>query len=95
MAPQFVADVTLYPTNEGRKKLTVHLGWGCPCFVSKSRLPNGYDAWPLLEESMAPGDRRRLGFVFLSGEEAADVFRKAGTFYLWELGFIGEAVVVL
>jgi hypothetical protein len=32
--------------------------------------------------------------VFLSGKEAADVLRKAGTFYLWEGRFVGEAVVV-
>jgi hypothetical protein len=43
---------------------------------------------------MAPGDRRRLGFVFLSGEQTANLFRRAGRFFLWEGGFIGEAVVV-
>jgi hypothetical protein len=43
---------------------------------------------------MHPGDRRRLGFVFLSGEEAAEIMRRAGRFYLWEGGFIGEADVV-
>jgi len=50
--------------------------------------------WPILDETLAPGDRRRLGFVFLSGEKAADIMRKAGTFYLWEGRIIGEAVVV-
>ena len=54
----------------------------------------GWDAWPLLEEPLEPGDRRRLGLVFLSGEETADVFRRTGRFYLWEGRFIGEAVVV-
>ena len=94
MSPQLVADVTLYSTAEGGKKLTVHPGWGCPCCCSKSSPVVGYDGWPLLMEPLAPGDSRRLGFVFLSGEEAADVLRKAGTFYLWEGRFIGEAVVV-
>jgi hypothetical protein len=32
--------------------------------------------------------------VFLLGEESAVVMRQAGTFYLWEGHFIGEAKVV-
>jgi len=62
--------------------------------VSKSEPLTGWDGWPLLDEPLGPGERRRLGFVFLSGERAADIFRKAGRFYLWEGGFIGEAIVV-
>ena len=51
--------------------------------------------WPLLGDTpIEPGERRRLGFVFLSGEEAAVIMRQAGTFYLWEGGFVGEAKVV-
>lgn len=94
MSPQLIADVTLYPTAEGGKTLAAQPGWGCPCAVSKSSPLICWDAWPLLEEPLAPGDRRRVGFVFLSGEEAADILRKAGRFYLWEGRFIGEAVVV-
>ena len=30
----------------------------------------------------------------MSGEEATEIFRNAGKFYLWEGGFIGEATVV-
>jgi hypothetical protein len=73
--------------------LAAQPGWGCPCTVSKSPPLVGYDAWPLLREPLAPGEARRLGFVFLSSE-ATDVFRKAGTFYLWEGGFVGQAIVV-
>jgi hypothetical protein len=55
----------------------------------------GYDGWPLLGDTpLAPGDKRRLGFVFLSGEEAAQIMRTAGKFYLWESRIIGEATVV-
>jgi hypothetical protein len=43
---------------------------------------------------MAPGERRRVGYVFLSGPKAADYFRAAGKFYLWELRLIGEATIV-
>jgi hypothetical protein len=94
MPPQLIADVILYPTAEGGKMLAAQPGWGCPCCCSKSSPVVGYDGWPLLKEPLAPGDSRRLGFVFLSGKEAADVLRKAGTFYLWEGRFVGEAVVV-
>jgi hypothetical protein len=93
-SPQLIADVTLYPTSEGGKSLIAQPGWGCPCCSTKSIPARGWDGWPILEGPLAPGDRRRLGFVFLSGEQAADVLRKAGTFYLWEGRFIGEASVV-
>ncbi len=93
-SPELVADVYLYPTADGGKKLTVQPGWGCPCSCSKSTDEGLYDAWPLLDAPLAPGERRRLGFVFLSGEEAAVSLRRAGTFYLWEGRFIGEATVV-
>ena len=93
--PELVADVTLYPTASGGRRSTAFLGWGCPCCVSNKPPIVGYDGWPLLDETpLNPGDRRRLGFVFLSSKEAADVMRAAGKFYLWEGGFIGEAVVV-
>ena len=94
MAPQLIADLTLYPTSEGGKKLTIQLGYGCPCLVSKAEPLVGYDGWPLLEEPLPSGSSRRVGFVFLSGQEAADIIRNAGKFYLWEGRFIGEAVVV-
>lgn len=93
MSPRLIADVTLYPTDEGGRKLAAQPGWGCPCCCSKTPT-SCYDGWPLLEEPLSPGDHRRLGFVFLSGEEAATAFRKAGTFYLWEGRIVGEAVVV-
>ncbi|HYL13141.1 MAG TPA: hypothetical protein VEV41_08900 [Terriglobales bacterium] len=94
MSPQLVADVYLYSTADGGKQLTVQPGWGCPCSCSKSTDTVFYDGWPLLDAPFAPGERRRLGFVFLSGDDAAVVLRRAGTFYLWERRFIGEATVV-
>ena len=48
----------------------------------------------MLDAPFAPGERRRLGFVFLNGEDAAAVLRRAGTFYLWEGRFIGGAKVL-
>src|SRR6185437_3541183 len=92
ISPQLVANVRLYPTSEGGKRLPVQPGWGCPCRVSKTAA--GWDGFPQLDGPMSPGEIRRLGFVFLSGDEAASQLRQAGHFYLWEGGFIGEATVI-
>jgi hypothetical protein len=95
MSPQLVADVTLYPVEKGGRKSSALPGWGCPCCVSRQEPITGYDGWPLLGDmAIEPGEQRRIGFVFLSSEEAASILRKAGTFYLWEGRFIGEAKVV-
>jgi len=102
--PHLIADVKLYPTEEGGAKQAKLPGWGCLCCTSKnasvvgkdgvSRL-FGYDGWPQLNASFAPGERRRLGFVFLlPANEAAIALQSVGTFYLWEGRFIGEAVIV-
>ena len=94
MCAELVADVYLYSTSEGGKQVAVQPGWGCPCSCSKSADALFYDGWPILNVPFAPGERRRLGFVFLSGTDAAAVLRRAGTFFLWEGRFIGEATVV-
>jgi hypothetical protein len=95
MAPQLHAVVTLYSTSDGGRPSPAVPGWGCPCCVSKAGPVVGYDGWPLLGDTpLAPGEHRKVGFVFLSGESAAEIFRKAGTFYLWEGKIIGEATVV-
>jgi hypothetical protein len=95
VAPQLIADVTLYPSTAGGRKSAAQPGWGCPCCVSKDSPIVGYDGWPLLGDlALAPGESRQLGFVFLSGDEAVALFRNSGVFYLWEGGFIGEAKVV-
>lgn len=96
MVPHVIADVTMYPTAEGGRVSAAHPGWGCPCCVSRDPPIVGYDGWPLLgETTLGPGDQRRLGFWFASGEEAAEIMRAAGRFYLWEGKFIGEAVIVM
>lgn len=96
--PELIADLSLYPTEQGGRHRPVRLGWGCPCVVDRSlEEVEGWDGWPLLGdlEEVRPGETRRaVGFVFFSGEEAANKMRAAGRFYLWEGWFIGEAVVV-
>ena len=93
MTPSLCADVRLYATDEGGKTQPALPGWGCPCMVSMMEPLSGYDAWPLLgEEPLKPGERRQVGFVFLS-QEGAETMKRAGRFYLWEGRFVGEAVV--
>ena len=94
--PHLLADVTMYATGNGGRASPAYPGWSCPCMVSQAEPLMGWDAIPLLGEgALAPGERRRLGFYFLSGEEAARVIRDAGRFYLWEGKFVGEAVVAV
>jgi hypothetical protein len=93
-SPDLVADIRLYPTSDGGARLTKQPGWGCPCSCSKSADALFYDGWPLLDGPLAPGESRRVGWVFLPGADAAAVLHRAGTFYLWEGHFIGEATVV-
>jgi hypothetical protein len=91
--PDLIADVYLYPTDMGGKSKPVGLGWGCPC--SKDQSPTeAWDGYPLLETEMMPGEHRRVGFVFLSGEQAAEALGSTGKFYLWEGRIIGEGAVV-
>jgi hypothetical protein len=94
MPPQLIADVTLYPTAIGGRNFAVQPGWGCPCCLSKALPIVGYDGWPLLGDApLAPGESRRLGWVFISGEETVALLRKSKVFFLWEGEFIGEAKV--
>lgn len=43
---------------------------------------------------MKPGETRRVGYVFLSHQEAVDHLRSAKKFYAWESGHIGETAIV-
>lgn len=93
--PHLVADVTMYETDRGGRRQPAVPGWGCPAMLSQDYPLTGWDVLLLLrDQPIAPGEKRRLGFYFLSGETGAALFRKAGRFYLWEGGFIGEARVV-
>lgn len=91
--PDLTADLYLYPTEAGGRKGPVTLGWGCPCSKERS-FQEGWDGYPLLQSEMIPGERRRLGFVFLAGATAVLALRSCERFYLWEGRFIGEAEIV-
>ena len=93
--PDLIADVTLYPTSQGGLKGPTPTEWfGCPCMVDEDG-SRGWDCRLLLDgRSMSPGETRRVGISFLSGEKAAQLFRIARKFYLWEMRIIGEAIVI-
>lgn len=91
--PDLTADLHLYPTDAGGRGGPIGLGWGCPCSKDKT-LQEGWDGYPLLASEMMPGERRRIGFVFLSGAEAVLALQPGGRFYLWEGRFIGEAEII-
>jgi|GEM_PF-958475 len=94
--PELIVDLKIYPTAQGGRVSPIEPGWGSPCTVQSERGSGwiGYDGWPLLDKPMVPGEARRVGYVFLSGKEAADHLRSAGKFYILEGGIIGEAAIV-
>jgi hypothetical protein len=93
-SPELVAIVSMYLATDGQRRQVRVPGWGCTCCGSRQTPIIGYDGWPLLDNSyLAPGDTRQLGFVFLSAD-AAQTLTQAGTFYLWDGDFVGQAVVV-
>jgi hypothetical protein len=93
MTPHLVADVVLYSTESGGKRIPALHGFGCPCMVSKTEPLLGYDARLILDEPLHPGQARRIGFVFLH-RASVNVMLEARHFFLWEGKFIGEATVV-
>jgi hypothetical protein len=85
----------MYETIDGGKTQPGGPGWGCVVMVSNAEPLEGWEALPLLrDQRIYPGESRRLGFVFLSPEDAVKAVKEAGRFYLWEGRFIGEATVV-
>jgi hypothetical protein len=94
MEVQLTADVYLYPTAAGGKKIPMQGIFSCPCFLQRDTKAAGYDCRILVGETpFKPGERRRVGFVFLSGQQAVARMRETGRFFLWEGRFIGEANV--
>lgn len=92
--PQLVADVWLYETANGGRACPALPGFGCLLMTSRDLPYSGWDGLLLLrDQPMHPGERRRLGFVFLTPESALPVFRQAERFYLWDGRFIGEGTI--
>lgn len=91
--PDVLADLTFYETSAGGRILPAATGYRCPCSASSESGPFFDARFNLGEAPMNPGERRRVRISFLSalGEEMA---RRAGTIYLWEGRFVGEASLV-
>lgn len=93
MRPHLVADILLYDTRSGGRRGPALPGFGCLCVLSQDA-HTGYDAWLLLgDQPLPPGQRQRIGLVFLT-IEGAEAMRDAGMFFLRERRIIGEASVV-
>lgn len=85
----------MYKTADGGRKGPAFAGWACPCMASKMEPLFGYEGIPLIGDlPLLPGQNRKLGFFFPSFEDAVPLLRIAKRFYLWEGGFVGEAVII-
>jgi hypothetical protein len=94
MSPELLIDLTLYETQAGGRRGPILPGYSCPCMASREKPWVGHDAFPLLgQEPMYPGQRRRLGLVFIS-PDGLTALRDSEKFFLWEGKIIGEAVPV-
>jgi hypothetical protein len=80
------AEVLLYTT---RRRDTPE-NFACLCAINGPE--HHWEAH--IDLPLVRGRRQRVGFVFLSGQKAADELRAAGKFYLYEVHKrIGEAIV--
>lgn len=92
-APDLIAEVLIYPAEDGGRSTAIQPGYACPCFVEKVNSDEGWDArLQLGDRPLEPGMRRQVGFIFLSSE-GTERMRRARRFYLWEGRFIGEALI--
>lgn len=91
IAPQLVAEVTLYATDEGgRQGLTPPDWFGCICKLAENDR-RAWDCRLLLHGfPMAPGETRRIGIAFLWPDQAVPAIVQARKFFLWEGRVIGE-----
>lgn len=94
-APHLVADVWLYETADGGRANPALPGFGCLLVTSREPPYSGWDSLLLLrDQPLHPGERRRLGFVFLTPESAVPIFSQAERVYLCDGRVIGEGRIV-
>jgi hypothetical protein len=94
MSPVFMAEITLYPSDQGGRSGPIIGDWfECPCKFD----PKDFSAWDCRiltnGERFAPGETKQFGMVFLT-PEAAGLFAAVRIFYLWEGRIIGEAKAI-
>lgn len=95
IAPQLVAEITLYATERGGRQGPTPPDWfGCLCQLARGD-SQGWDCRLSLHGSpMAPGETRRVELTFLSVDQAVPAILETGRFFLWEGRIIGEGKVV-
>ena len=95
LRPHLIVDLHLYAKPSQVPSEPIAPGRGCPCFADRQRTSHGWYGNPMLgDEWMHPGETRRVGYFFLSSQEAADSLSRNPKFYLWERRIIGEAEIV-
>ena len=94
MNPDLIADLILYPSEEGGRKTPMKPGIRCPAFAHKETSEGGWTCQIDFEgDWMKPGESRRARFKFLL-KEGAELMRGTGKFFLWDGKFFGEANIV-
>ena len=84
----------LYPTETGGKKLPVYDLYRPLCFVEKNKADLAYGCMITVgQPPLAPGESRRVRITFPMYPDAAKILAAAEKFYIWDGGFVGEAVV--
>jgi hypothetical protein len=94
MSPDFMATITLYPSDQGGRTHPIIGEWfGCPCKFD----PKDFSAWDCRiltnGEKFDLGETKEFGMVFLT-PEAGRLFRTLRRFYLWEGWIIGKAIPI-
>lgn len=91
--PDLIVGLFLYPTQSGGRSKPIALGYGCPCTAERT-VEEAWTGYPLLRDPMLPGERRRVGIIFLVPKPALAALSDLEKFYLWESRIIGEATIV-
>lgn len=93
--PDLWVRLYLFPKEQGGPKQIKVCGWGHACCLERDRSIPAFDGWLQLgDRILSAGDTVEVGYVFLSGQVAADALRSAGGFHVWDGSFIGHANVI-
>jgi tetratricopeptide (TPR) repeat protein len=87
------ADFYLYPSEQSGRRGALGTGFQALCLSKDDGKLVFRCLLDIGPKPMRPGERRHVRFKFEQGAAAAESLRKAGKFYLRELGILGEATV--
>lgn len=91
VSPDIFANVKLYPTSEGGKRLSITGDFSCPAKIGETF----YDCRMFLEKRLvSPGTTEmRVPIKFLNWPDVKPLLQKGTTFFIWEGKIVGEATV--